>query len=81
MILIHFSKFKIDPIIMEQYLLFQSGHGSLLIREMNLNNFIWMDAPNKPLSNSENRSSLSFSYQKLFKKCPRPLMSEMDISY
>ena len=39
---------------------------------MNLNNFIWIDALlDVPLSNGENRSFISFTYQKLFKKYPR----------
>jgi hypothetical protein len=37
---------------------------------MNLNNFIWIDALDEPLSNGENRCSLSGTYQKLFKKYP-----------
>jgi hypothetical protein len=37
---------------------------------MNLNNFIWIEALDKPLSNGENSSSLSCTYQELFKKYP-----------
>ena len=37
---------------------------------MILNNFIWVDAPDKALSNSQSRSSLPRTYQKLFKKYP-----------
>jgi hypothetical protein len=49
---------------------FQGDNGSIVINEMNSNNFIWIDALGKPLFNGENRSSLSCIYQKLFKKYP-----------
>jgi hypothetical protein len=48
---------------------------------MNLNNFIWIDALDVPLSNGENRSSISFTYQKLFKKYPRAFFFGMGSSF
>ena len=45
---------------------------------MNPNNFIWIDALDKHLSNGENRRSLSGTYQKLFKKYPPFFFFEMD---
>ena len=40
--------------------------------------FSIFDVPLSSLSNAENRTSLSCSYQKLFKKWPGDLYSEMD---
>jgi hypothetical protein len=37
-----------------------------------------IDAPETPLSNSENRRSLSYSYQKLFNLQPRLFYFETD---
>ena len=43
-------------------------------------NFTQIYAPNISLSNTENRRSLSCSYQKLFKKQPGAFYFEMDSS-
>jgi hypothetical protein len=50
------------------------------MNEMNPNNFIWIDALEKPLSNGENRSFLSCTYHELFKKYPPAFFFEMGSS-
>jgi hypothetical protein len=44
---------------------------------MNLNSFIWIDALNKSLLNGENRNSLSYCYQELFRKYSPVFFFEM----
>ena len=58
-------------------LLFGDDHESLVIQEINSNNFIWIDVLDKRLSNGKNGSSLSFSYQNLFKKYSPAFFFEM----
>jgi hypothetical protein len=51
------------------------------MHEINFNNFIWANALDKPLSNGKNRSSLSCSYQDLFKKIPNRLFFKWAVPF
>ena len=56
-ILTHYSKFKTHFISLHNSLLFLHDHEALCAHEMNLNNFTWIDALGKPLSNNTNPNS------------------------
>jgi hypothetical protein len=62
-------------------LFFQDDCESPVVQDINFNNFIWIDALNTPLSNGKNRTSISCSYRKLFKKYPPAFYFEMGIRY
>lgn len=49
-------------------MLSQYAHESLLAQELNINNFLWIDAMDKPVSNDTNPNSIDGCDAKLFEK-------------
>ncbi len=67
-VVVHSSKVKTILFPWSDSLLFQDVYGSPLAHQLNINNYIWIDALTKPFSNDTDPNSIGVCDTKLLEK-------------